>query len=244
MPTRQRRISISPLFSSLVIGSYLAIQWTLKLLRECIKRDNDLSLSLEKIAQFQLSMKRTINGVMLTLMVACGALLFSLMTSRKLNENLVLAIGVPGLVAGTICFLFEVSDIDPSSSKVFATNSNSLRFLQIKNVTEMQSRRRRQTSQLQRPVTASVETQLVDGCSPWLVAVSFFVTLMVVVLIVIYAITLEIWAWKVSLMAVPVGCSSLVIGLFLKPRDEGAMIKVLHAQYFTFIVGSLGALGE
>ena len=100
------------------------------------------------------------------------------------------------------------------------------------------------TSQLSLPIAASDVSSAMSGddnveaCSWWFCTISFFATTSITVLYVIYAISLEDWTWKVASMFLPVAISCMVISVFLRPKDKGAGLKILHLQFYTFTVGS------
>ena len=57
-------------------------------------------------------------------------------------------------------------------------------------------------------------------------------------MMVAYAITLADWTWRAGFLLLPVACHSIVLAVVLRPKDEGAGLKVLHLQFFFFAIGS------
>ena len=220
---------------------YLLLQWMLKTIHGSIEQEwqKEISLSTEKIAKMNLGWRRAAEGIMLALMAGCGAFLFALMSARAPDRELVRKVGFTGVVAGVACGISEI-------------------------VTVTKEQERRRTGSLfERSGAASAE-ELVDCCSWWFVALSLLITTFFMVLMVIYAITMEEWAWNLggehhgrltspasgkphfllvahTGMTVPIASICLTMAVFSRPKDEEAGIKILQLQYFGFAFGALGA---
>ena len=86
---------------------------------------------------------------------------------------------------------------------------------------------------LELPVTTRTD-EIVEGCSYWYVAIVYLGTLPYVGVLIYYAAAFEYWAFKTSTMLLPIACLSVVVGVFLRPKDNGIGAKALHLQFFLF----------
>ena len=197
------------------VSIFLLFQWYVKLVHGSIRQEwrKEISLSPEKIAKLDISWRRTAEGIMLAVMGGCGAFLFTLMSAKDPDENLVMAIGLTGCVAGTVCLVSELITIIREQKK------------------------RRTQSQLTQPVLASVE-ELIDGCSWWYVFASFLLTSSYTLLQVLFAITLKKWTIIVDDLIISLVGICMVLTVTLRPKDDGAGIMILHIQSFLLSVGS------
>ena len=202
---------------SLRCGSFISVYllgiWILKLVNASIERParNELSLSMQKIAKMRISWRRAAEGVTMAVMAGCGAFLFALMSAKDVDESLVLAVGYVGVSAGAACGI----------STLYAATK----------------RRKSQRNQLSQPSITSAE-EIVDGCSWWYMAGSFFVTTVFAMMMSLYAINLENWTWKVANMTIPLVATCMIMSFGLRPKDNGMGTKFLHFQFFSFILGS------
>ena len=188
--------------------------WLLKLVHGSIKDRDQLSLSIEKIAKLEIGLRRATEAIMLAVMAGCGAFLFALMSAKDLDENLIFTVGLIGCAAGLSCFVSAI-------------------------ITVVVKEQNRKNSQSQ--LDAATEEEPVDGCSWGYVAVSFCVTTCYTVLMVIYVIVVGDWPTIVGRMILPMVMTCMVVAVVLRPKDEGAGIKILHLQFFLFAFGSEGA---
>ena len=191
----------------------LLFWWGSKLVETSIKERKDLAVRIEKIAQMKISWRNSAEGIMLAVMAGCGASLFALMSAEKPEGKFVLSVGSTGLVAGAACVVLQVVAVVKEQSK------------------------RGMQSQLTQPAPV-LKDDIVDSCSWWFVAASFLVTTSYTALAVIYACTLEDWTWQVGNMIIAIVGTCMVIAVVLRPKDEGAGIKVLHLQFAVFAIGS------
>jgi len=197
---------------ALSISSYLIIWWFLGLAQGSIKKEwrDQLDLSIEKVVTMKISWRKSIEGILLAVMVACGAFLFALMTSKQHTSGLVMTVSFAGLIAGIACFVSEVYT-----------------------VTKEQVRNRSSDTQLERAdPTRAVER--VDCCSWWYVGAAFVLTSSYTLLQLTYAIVLDDGLLMVGYMLLPIAGGCMVISGYLRPKDEGLGKKILHAQFFLF----------
>ena len=197
------------------ISEKLILQWFLRLVHGSIKQEwqMEISLSVEKIAKLKISWRRTIQGVLLAVMAGCGAFLFALMSAKEPDEDLVWDVGLTGVSAGVVCLIAELKTVGKEQE------------------------RRRTGSLLDRPIEKSTK-ELVDSCSLWFVAANFLATISFPTLMIMYVITSKDWTWKVATMILPMTSTCMVVAVYLRPKDEGAGIKILHLQLFLFAIGS------
>ena len=209
-------------FCATSVSLYLLVYWFLKLVHGSIKEEwrKDLSLSAEKIARLQISWRRTAHGIMLVVMVGCGAFVFTFIGAKEPDKKLVRVICYSGSVAGIACLISE-----------------------IVTVTKERERKKMQ-SQLKQPIQTSKDV-FVEGCSWMFVGASFFLTALYTILYIINAINLQDWTWKLGGMILPLLGTCMVISTFLRPKDDGAGIIVLHAQFIIFAIGGpiFGCIG-
>ena len=90
-------------------------------------------------------------------------------------------------------------------------------------------------------VAAKPEAHL-DHCSWFFVALSFIATTSFSGLRLNYAITKSTWSLKIGRLFLPLVGTCMVIALFLRPKEEGKAIKILHLQFFIFAILSEAAL--
>ena len=173
------------------ISVYFIFIWTLKLVHGSIKQEwrKEISLSAEKIAKMQISWLRVADGTMLAGMVGCGAFLFTLMSSKELDMDLVNTVGLTGLVAGTACFVSEVYT-----------------------VAKVQENRAMQ-SELTHPVPAPIQ-ELVDCCSWWFVATSFLISLSYPILQIIYTFHRDLRIFSITVIITPLAAMSSISAFF------------------------------
>ena len=143
------------------------------------------------------------------------------MSAKEPDEDLVTALGLMGSVAGVACIVSE-----------------------IYTVTKERGMRRRGQSQREQPGTAPREN-LVEACSWWYVATCFVASTSCTVLFTIFAITLAGWTWRINSLVFPIALTYVILGTFLRPKDEGAGLKILHLQFFfvAIISAVAGAVG-
>ena len=144
------------------------------------------------------------------------------MSAKEPDEDLVTALGLMGSVAGVACIVSE-----------------------IYTVTKERNMRRRGQSQPEQPGTVPRE-DLVENCSWWHVAACFVGSTSYQVLYIMYAITLAEWTWRAGYLLLPIAWACMLLGAYLRPKDEGAGLKVLHLQFFVIAIGSevAGAVGN
>lgn len=73
-----------------------------------------------------------------------------------------------------------------------------------------------------------------DCCSWWYVGAVFLITSSYTLVQLAYAIVLDDGVLNVGYMILPVAGGCMVIGGYLRPKDEGLGKKILHAQFFVF----------
>ena len=197
------------------ISVMLIFAWGLKLGQGSIKSEwrKQLSISMEKVSRMKISWRQAAVGLLLAVMAGCGAFLFALTSAKEIDGSLVLALGLIGLLAGAACFV----------SEIYA-------------MTKERTRRRRGQSQLEQPDNVSRE-ELVENCSWWYVAVSLVITTTYTVLWITYAITLADWTCQVATLLLPIADTCMILAVMLKPKDDGAGLKILHIQFFFFALG-------
>ena len=124
------------------ISVMLIITWILKLINRSIQSEwrEELSISMEKVARMTISLRQAAEGLFLAMMAGCGAFLFALMSAKEPDWYLVTAVGLTGVLAGSVCLVSEIYSI---------TNERN---------------RRRAKSHLKEPGRAS-EVELVEACS-------------------------------------------------------------------------------
>ena len=198
------------------ISLMLIINWVLKLVHGSIKSEwrRELSISMEKIARMKISWRQAAEGLLLAVMAGCGAFLFALMSAKEPDWSLVASLGLIGLVAGVACIVSE-----------------------IYTVTKEHRRRREGQSQVEQPGTVPRD-ELVEACSWWYVAACFAVTTIYTILYTIFAITLADWSWRAANLLAPIAGTCWVLAVFLRPKDEGAGLKIQLLQFFIFAIGS------
>ena len=173
---------------------------------------------MEKIAKMQISWRRAAEGIMLAVMAGCGIFLFALMSAEKSSSKMIFEVGFIGGIAGILSLISEIITVTKEQNRRMTLNQGQ--------------------SALQRQ---SPEVPL-DGCSWWFAAACFIITSSHTVLMVIYAITLKDWPWKVRHLGLAVLSTCMVFAVFLRPRDEEAGIKILHLHFFIFAIGSEAAV--
>ena len=84
-----------------------------------------------------------------------------------------------------------------------------------------------------------------ESCSWWYVAACFVASTSYAVLFTIFAITLAGWTWRINSLVFPIALTYVILGTFLRPKDEGAGLKILHLQFFfvAIISAVAGAVG-
>ena len=108
---------------------------------------------------------------------------------------------------------------------------------EIYTVTKQRRRRRGGQSQPEQPDTVPRD-ELVESCSWWYVAACFVASSSYTVLYTIFAITLADWTLQATSLLLPIAATCMILGVFLRPTDQGAGIKILHLQFFSFGIGS------
>ena len=184
------------------------MQWIIKLIYASIGSDwqKALKLGLEKIAKMELSFPRIIEGLLLTVMAGCGALLFALMSATDPDERFIYSLGFTGIVSGGACIITE------------------LYMWTLK--------RDKESKRLQNQEGQSEES--VDACSWWFVATSFFLTTSVTAFMCIYAFARVPEFYAIGVLIFPISFTSMVLSIFMRPRDQN--LGILHSQFFTFAV--------
>ena len=114
-------------------------------------------------------------------------------------------IGFTGLVAGCVALLLDMFVVRKTKSQ------------------------QRQGHQIS---TASMK-DLVQSCSWWYVAGCFLVTTLHALLWIIYVIVPEYdLAQNIGYLTFPISVLCIVLSVFLRPKDNGGGINILHFQFF------------
>ncbi|GMH98631.1 hypothetical protein TrVE_jg11953 [Triparma verrucosa] len=192
------------------ISVFIVLVWIPTLIRASVRKawQKELAVSKASIAKMNVSRIKIVEGMMLAVMAGCGALLFALMNTAA-NETTVLVVSAVGFFAGIVYVWLETY------------------------IVHKERRNRSSMVHLELPVTTRT-VEIVECCSYWYVAIFYLGTLPYVVLLVYNAATLEFWAFKLSTIFVPIAWLSVVIGIFLRPKDNGVGLKALHLQFFLF----------
>ena len=169
---------------------------------------------MKKVAIMQVGWRRAFEGAMLAVMAGCGAFLFALMSSQEPNENLVITVGLAGVASGVLCLVSEIYTVNKALEK-------------------------RRVQSLLAQTAASIE-EVVEGCAWVAAATSFLGSTSFTVLVLINALTQEDFthqvnpALTVAYTILPMSCTCMIIAVFMRPKDEGTGLKVLHLQIFLF----------
>ena len=65
----------------------------------------------------KISWRKSIEGILLAVMVGCGAFLFALMTSKQHKPGFVLTVSFTGLIAGIASFISEVYTVTKETAE-------------------------------------------------------------------------------------------------------------------------------
>ena len=217
---RGQSASVPPPSAGVPVSIMLMLAWLLKVIHGSNKSEwqKELSISMEKIATMKISWRHAAEGILLAVMAGCGAFLFALMSTKEPDEDLVLTLGLMGFVAGATCAVAEIYTVTKKRN--------------------MRSRGGRGgQSHSEQPGTVARE-ELVESCSWWYVAVCFVGSTSTTVLWTICAITSSDWSWGAGYLLLPIAFTCWILGVFLRPKDEGARLKILHLQFFFFGIGS------
>ena len=191
----------------------LILAWSLKVGDGSIQIEwrEELSISMEKVARMKISLRQAAEGVLFAAMGGCGAFLFALMSTREPDKDLVTAVGLTGFVAGIACILSEIYTVTK------------------------ELKRRRTQSRLQHPGRVS-EVVLVEASSWWFVAACFVVSLSHFIVCCVDAIALT--DSQVGYIMLPISLTCVSMGSGLRPKDEGAGLKILHVHFYILCIGS------
>ena len=201
-------------YSALFVSIYLVLFWLLRIVQGSIKKEwrKDLSLSTKKIAKMQMSVRRAAEGAMLIVMIGCGAFLFALINAKEPDKGVISLVGLIGGLAGGACVISEIITVTMEQKKRSTVSHTE--------------------SSIQRHLSPEAP---IDRCSWCFVTASFFITISYTALQFTFVITQEDWTWKTGDMILPLVGNFLFLGSVLRPKDQGAGLKVLHIQIFTYV---------
>ena len=186
-----------------------------------------MSISIEEMATMRISWRKSCEGVMLALMVACGTFLFVVISAKNPPLKLVKAVAYVGASAGAGCIVSEVY------------------------TTQKGAELRHSQSTIGQPVVASGDI-VVECCSWWYV---FMSSIGMSVYSFSRSVYLKgqisgsdaKWARDLGYVIVSISFTIWTLAIFLRPKDNERGFMVLHLQFLVFpcaaeVIAAVGSL--
>lgn len=213
---------------SSMLSTFAILWWFVGSVQGSVKREwrHDLNLSIDKIARMNdISLRRGVGGFLTTVTGLCGIFLFSMISADEMDDT---TITVVGFLGGAAILGVVISEI----------YSSLLRQKRMHTLSQSQSK-----LGIKKAAGDAEDEGLVEECSWMFVGVSFLLTSMWTVAMVLHGITLEMRYWLIGSIVLPISFVSFVIALMAKPkREDVGYTLFLIFHFILFAVVSEAAL--
>ena len=104
------------------ISTFIIMRWMLLVAHGWVKKE---VMSIEEVARGGIGLRRAAEGALLAVLALSGAFLFTLMSAKEPNVDLVIAVGTTGAIAGGVCLVSEIYTVIKEQERRRRMNSTT-----------------------------------------------------------------------------------------------------------------------